>query len=417
MEQFAALIAIDWSDAKHDICLFDTATSKQEDSILKHTPEDLEAWATALRTRFAGQQIAVCLEQSRGPLIYALLKYDFLVLYPINPATLAKYREAFSPSRAKDDPRDADYMLELLLQHRDRLKAWRPENAKTRTLQYLVEHRRRLVNDRTRISNRMTALLKAYFPQVLQWVDDIRTLLVCDLLLCWPTLEAIQKVRPSTLEKFFHAHNSVRKETIANRITAIKAAVPLTTDQAVMHASVLMIKALATQMKTTIEAIHAFDHAIEKLCSTHEDYHLFASLPGAGPVYAARLTAAMGTARDRWTTVEELLCFSGVAPVMERSGKSTWIRWRYFCPKFLRQSFHEYAGESINHSFWAKAYYMSQRARGKSHQAAVRALAFKWIRIIYKCWQTRTPYSEVRYLESLRKKGSPLLPFAANNPS
>jgi transposase len=417
MEQFAALIAIDWSDAKHDICLFDTATSKQEDSILKHTPEDLEAWATALRTRFAGQQIAVCLEQSRGPLIYALLKYDFLVLYPINPATLAKYREAFSPSRAKDDPRDADYMLELLLQHRDRLKAWRPENAKTRTLQYLVEHRRRLVNDRTRISNRMTALLKAYFPQVLQWFDDIRTLLVCDLLLCWPTLEAIQKVRPSTLEKFFHAHNSVRKETIANRITAIKAAVPLTTDQAVMHASVLMIKALATQMKTTIEAIHAFDHAIEKLCSTHEDYHLFASLPGAGPVYAARLTAAMGTARDRWTTVEELLCFSGVAPVMERSGKSTWIRWRYFCPKFLRQSFHEYAGESINHSFWAKAYYMSQRARGKSHQAAVRALAFKWIRIIYKCWQTRTPYSEVRYLESLRKKGSPLLPFAANNPS
>jgi transposase len=417
MEQFAALIAIDWSDAKHDICLFDTATSKQEDSILKHTPEDLEAWATALRTRFAGQQIAVCLEQSRGPLIYALLKYDFLVLYPINPATLAKYREAFSPSRAKDDPRDADYMLELLLQHRDRLKAWRPENAKTRTLQYLVEHRRRLVNDRTRISNRMTALLKAYFPQVLQWFDDIRTLLVCDLLLCWPTLEAIQKVRPSTLEKFFHAHNSVRKETIANRITAIKAAVPLTTDQAVMHASVLMIKALATQMKTTIEAIHAFDHAIEKLCSTHEDYHLFASLPGAGPVYAARLTAAMGTARDRWTTVEELLCFSGVAPVMERSGKSTWIRWRYFCPKFLRQSFHEYAGESINHSFWAKAYYMSQRARGKSHQAAVRALALKWIRIIYKCWQTHTPYSEVRYLESLRKKGSPLLTFAANNPS
>jgi transposase len=305
----------------------------------------------------------------------------------------------------------------LLLQHRDRLKAWRPENAKTRTLQYLVEHRRRLVNDRTRISNRMTALLKAYFPQVLQWFDDIRTLLVCDLLLCWPTLEAIQKVRPSTLEKFFRAHNSVRKEPLANRLTAIKAAVPLTTDQAVMHASVLMIKALATQMKTTIEAIHAFDHAIEKLCSTHEDYHLFASLPGAGPVYAARLTAAMGTARDRWTTVEELLCFSGVAPVMERSGKSTWIRWRYFCPKFLRQSFHEYAGESINHSFWAKAYYMSQRARGKSHQAAVRALAFKWIRIIYKCWQTRTPYSEVRYLESLRKKGSPLLPFAANNPS
>jgi transposase len=243
MEQFAAFVAIDWSDTKHDICLVDVATGKKESLILKHTPEELEAWATALRIRFGGRPIAVCLEQSRGPLIYALLKYDFLVLYPINPTTLAKYREAFSPSRAKDDPRDADYLLELLVQHRDRLKAWRPDNAKTRTLQYLVEYRRRLVNDRTRLSNRMTALLKAYFPQILQWFDDIRTLLVCDLLLRWPTVEALKKVRPATLEKFFHEHHSVRRETISCRIAAIKEAVPLTTDQAVMTSSVLMINA------------------------------------------------------------------------------------------------------------------------------------------------------------------------------
>ena len=345
------------------------------------------------------------------------MKYDFWVLYPINPTTLAKYRAAFAPSRAQDDPRDADYLLERLVQHRDRLKAWRPDNAKTRTLQYLVESRRRLVNDRTRLSNRMTALLKASFPQILQWFDDSRTLLVCDVLPRWPTVEALKKVRPATLETFFHAHHSVRRETISGRMAALKEALPLTTDQAVMTSSVLMINALATQMKTTIEAIRAFDHEIEQRCNTHEEYHLFASLPGAGTVYAARLTAAMGTVRDRGTTVDELLCFSGGAPVMERSGKSTWIRWRYVCPTFLRQSFHEYAGESINHACWARASYMSQRARGKSHQAAVRALAFQWIRSIYKCWQTPTPYSAVRYLESLRKKGSPLLTFAANNPS
>jgi transposase len=106
------------------------------------------------------------------------LKYAFLGLSPINPATLAKYRQAFSPSRAKDEPQDVADLLALLLHHRDRLKAWRPENAKTRTLPYLVEHRRRLVNDRTRISNRMMALLKAYFPQVLPWLAAIRTPLV-----------------------------------------------------------------------------------------------------------------------------------------------------------------------------------------------------------------------------------------------
>ena len=165
-----------------------------------------------MRTRFAGHKIAICLEQSRGPLIYALLKYDFFVLYPINPTTLAKYHEAFSPSRAKDDPRDAEYLVELLIHHRDRLKPWLPDDEKTRTLQFLVEHRRRLVNDRTRISNRMTALLKSYFPQVLQWFDDIRTTLVCDFLLLWPTLESIKKVKPKALEKFMRSHNSVRTE-------------------------------------------------------------------------------------------------------------------------------------------------------------------------------------------------------------
>src|SRR4029434_7257339 len=100
---------------------------------------------------------------SRGPLWFALLQYDFLVLYPLNPTTLAKYREAFTPSRAKDDPSDAEYAAELLMKHSDRLKAWHPDNAETRTLRYLVEHRRRLIGDRTRLTNRMTSLLNAIF--------------------------------------------------------------------------------------------------------------------------------------------------------------------------------------------------------------------------------------------------------------
>ena len=140
-------------------------------------------------------------------------------------------------------------------------------------------------------------------------------------------------------------------------------------------------------------------------------------LPGSGSIYAARLLAALGTQRDRFASADDVACLSGIAPVIERSGQSTWIRWRYFCPKFLRQSFHEYADESIKHSAWAKAYYTAQRAKGKSRQAAVRALAFKWMRIIWKCWQTRTPYNEAAYLENLRKRNSPLLASLALAPA
>lgn len=416
MAEYAAFVGFDWADKKHDCCLVDAATGKKEFSIIKHSPQAIQEWATNLQKRFDGRTVAVALEQSRGPLIFALLKYDFLVLYPINPSTLARFREAFSPSRAKDDPKDAEYAVELLIHHRDRLKAWMPDDDRTRTLQYLVEHRRRVVSDRTRTSNRLTALLKLYFPQVLEWFPDVRTGMVCDFLLKWPSLKEVQKARRLTLEKFFRQHNSARKEVLAARLKVIKESMPLTEDEAVISSSVVMMKTLARQMKLAIRSIKEFDQQIAQLCSSHDDYQLFASLPGSGSVYSARLLAAFGTDRERFESAEEVACLSGIAPVIERSGQSSWIRWRYFCPKFMRQSFHEYAGESVKHSFWARAYYKMQRSKGKSHQAAVRALAFKWIRIIYRCWQTRTPYNEVKYLEKLREKGSPLLSYAANNP-
>lgn len=414
METYAALIAIDWADRQHAVCLYNQSTGQREQFTLKQTPECLQAWVASLRTRFAGQKLAICTEQSRGPLIYALLQYDFLVLYPINPTTLAKYRQAFSPSMGKDDPSDADYLLDLLQHHRERLRPWRPDDEQTRTLQLLVQQRRRLINDRTRISNRLTALLKGYFPQVLEWFPDLCTLLVCDFLTRWPTLAAAQKARPATLLQFFKAHHSVRAATNERRLAELKLAVSLTTDGAVLNSSLLMMKVLVAQLRMVLAAIAEYDRHIEALCQTHAEYELFASLPGAGPVYAARLTAALGTDRSRWRSADELLCFTGIAPAIERSGKQEWLRWRYFCPKFLRQSFHEYAAESVHHSFWARAYYNMQRLKGKGHHAAVRALAFKWIRIIWKCWQTRTTYNEVIYLESLRRTSSPLLKFIAN---
>jgi len=414
MSEYAALVAIDWADQKHAVCLCDQRTGRREHTIVKHTPAALQEWALSLRQRFADQPIAVCLEQSRGPLIYFLLQYDFFVLYPINPATLARYRQAFSTAGGKDDPSDAAYLLDLLEHHRDRLRVWRPDDEKTRTLSLLIEQRRRLVNDRTRFSNRLTALLKGYFPQVLDWFDDIAIILVCDFLERWPELSQLQRAHPATVNKFLRAHHSTSKTTNQRRLAEIKSAFPLTRDPAVITASVLNVKALVAQLRTTIKAIADYDRHLEALCLTHDDYELFAALPGAGLIHAARLTAALGSDRSRWQSVDELLCFSGIAPIIERSGKQFRIRWRYFCPKFFRQTFHEYAAQSIQSSFWARAYYYSQRAKGKDHHAAVRALAFKWIRIIWKCWHTRTPYNEVIYLESLRKKGSPLLNFAAD---
>jgi transposase len=408
-DEFAAFVGIDWADAKHDVCLQAAGSQKREFSVLEHQPDTIDAWVSTLRTRFKGQPIAICLELNKGPIVSALGKYDFLVLFPVNPLTLARYREAFTPSHAKDDPSDAELQLELLRTHRDKLKPLNPQSPAIRALEPLVEHRRRLVDDKVRLTNRLTSALKNYVPHVLQWFDDKDTTIFCDVLTQWPTLKAVQLARRSTLERFFRAHHVRYADVIDQRIQAIKSATPLTTDAGVIAPTALVVQALVSQLRVTLQAIDDFDQAIAQRAQSHPDFPLFNSLPGAGAVLAPRLLAAFGEQRDRYTSADELQQYAGIAPVTERSGNKSWVHWRLQCPTFLRQTFVEWAAESIRHSFWARAYYQQQRNKGSSHQAAVQALAFTWIRILFRCGQNRTPYDESVYLNALQHRGSPLM--------
>ena len=408
-EEFAAFIGLDWADTKHDICLQVAGSDKRELKVLEHRPEVIEAWAMALLQRFEGKPIAIALELNKGPIVEALRKYDGFVLFHINPMMLAKYRQAFTPSRAKDDPTDAELQLELLLRHRDKLTPLLPQSPEMRALAQLVEYRRRLVGDRVRIINRLTSTLKAYFPQVLTWFPNKETRLFCDFLTEWPTLKAARLARRSTLERFLRQHHLRGEQRINERIEAIKSATPLTTDDGVIMPNVLMVQALISQFRITLEAIESFDQAIAERAQRHRDFALFEALPGAGPVLAPRLLVAFGEQRERYGSAAEVQTYSGIAPVLERSGKKSWVHWRCQCPKFMRQTFVEWAAETIQFSFWARAYYQQQRDKGASYQAALRALAFKWIRIVFRCWQTGTPYNESVYLAALQRRGSPLI--------
>jgi transposase len=414
-EDFAAYVGIDWADTKHDICLQASGSDKREYTTVEHMPETLDTWVRTLRQRFKGQPIAICLELNKGPLVSVLRKYDFLVLFPVNPLTLARYRQAFTPSHAKDDSTDAELQLELLLRHRDRLQPLNPQSPQIRALAQLVEHRRRLVGDKVRLTNRLTSALKNYFPHVLQWFHDKDTAIFCDFLTQWPTLKAAQLARHSTLERFFHAHHVRYADVIGQRLDAIKSATPLTTDEGVIASNALLVQALVTQLRVTLQAIDDFDNAIAQRAQSHPDFPLFDALPGAGAVFTPRLLVAFGEQRERYASADELQKYAGIAPVTERSGNTAWVHWRLQCPTFLRQTFVEWAAESIRHSFWARAYYAQQRQKGTSHQAAVRALAFKWIRIVFRCWQRRTPYDESIYLNALKRRGSPLLQNLASS--
>jgi transposase len=408
---FTAFIGIDWADAKHDICIQSADSDEREFDVIPHQVERIDEWAHIMRQRF-GYPIAVAVELSKGPIVYALQKHDSFVIFPVNPSTLAKYREAFQPSRAKDDPTDAELAVDLILRHHERFKPLQPQSVEIRMLASLVEQRRNLVADKIRTTNRLRVALKQYYPQMLEWFDHIDTLLFCDFLTRWPTLLQVKRARKSTLRKFFHAHNMRFEHVVERRLDAIKTATPLTLDAAVVVPHRLQALVYVEQLRVMLNAIKQFDVEIENVAQQHEDYALFTALPGAGPSIAPRLLVAFGEQRERYKSAADLQKYSGVAPVTERSGKKHWVHWRWQCPIFLRQTFVEWAAQTINKSFWTGEYYRQQREKGSTYQAAVRALAFKWIRIIYRCWQTRTPYDEVVYLKALERRGSPLLTAA-----
>jgi transposase len=409
--EFAAFIGIDWADRKHDICLLEAGSTRREATVLPHRPEAITQWAEELYKRFHGRPIAVCLEIAKGPLVYALQRYAFLVLFLVNPTSLAKYRETFCFSGAKDDPSDAQLALEILLNYRYKLQRVCPQSAPMRVLEQLVEQRRVLIDDVRRITNRITSTLKQYYPQALDWFEDKDTLLFCDFISRWPTLRHAQRARKAPLVAFFHEHNVRHPKVIERRIQAIATAQVLTGDESVITPNRLLAESLVQQLRIVLQCVERYDRHISELAPTLNDYPIFKSFPGAGPVFAPRLLAAFGERRERFSAAADVQKYVGIAPVTERSGNKAWVHWRLQCPKFQRQTFVEWAALSIPHCYWAKVYYQQQRKRGASHQAALRALAYKWIRILYRCWRDRTPYDEATYLNALRRRGSTLLAF------
>ncbi len=406
--EIAAFIGLDWADQKHVLTLHEAESDQRQRFTLDQTPEALQSWIQQLGNRFAGRPVAIAVEQKRGALIYALMHVDFLRLYPVNPQTLAQFRKAFYPSGAKDDPIDAELLLEILMTHRQHLRVWVPDDALTRSIQLLTEDRRGLVDERTALTNQLTAALKAYYPQAVEWFGDLHTARACAFLQRWPSLQELKRATPSSIRKFYKAQGYRGEDKLEQLMANIKKAQPLTQDAAVLLAGSMKVHALAIQIPLLTESIQRYDQQIESLFDQHDDSTLFSSFPGAGASLAPRLLAAFGSDRGRFEFAAEMQQLSGIAPVTEKSGTGIWIHWRLACSKFLRQTFHEFAGHSILESDWARACYDQLRKRGKSHHAALRSLAFKWIRIIFRCWKTRTPYDETVYCKTLKLRRSPL---------
>ena len=310
-DQSIVSVGIDWADAKHDFHLITTG-GEIHIGVFKQQPKAIADQIDAWRKLSPGATFAVAIEATKGAIINALLEFDDVQIYPVNPAALANYRKAFAHGGGKNDPVDAQLLAQFLAHYRSHLRPLTPNSELTRKIATIAEDRRRLVDQRADLANELTALLKRYESQ------------------------------------------------------------------------------------------------LKQLLPQHGDFAIVKWLPGAAFNMQARMIAALGDDRSRYPDAASLQAASGIAPVTTQSGRQRFVNARWACTKFMKQTFHEFAGLSINRSRWAKAFYEQQRSKGKSAQMSRRDLAYRWQRIIFRLWQSGEAYDEDRYIARLNATGSPL---------
>ena len=403
-------IGMDWADQKHDVYVIDR-NGKGVHRVLEHSAENIEAWVGDMLKLAGGQPIAIMLEQSRGALIYALMFREDVLLYPVNPKQLARYRESY-PGVGKNDPTDAMYLARMLTERITTLKAWQPDDENTRLIANLSQQRRKIVDGQTKLRQQLTALIKSYFPVVLELFGKQHQLpLLLSVLKRWPDPRKLRRADRQLIRKILTEH-SIRNEEQQNEIIdRIRAAQLLTRDAAIITPSAMAAKLLANQIQQALKTIDEFDAAIAEAMKQHPDAHLFTSLRGAGSALAPRLLCAFGSQRDRWEDADCLASFSGIAPVTFQSGKSRGVHRRHACSKYLRQTFHEFAECARRYCPWSKARYRILRDRGMKHHAAIRKIARSWIRILFRVWKTRIPFDCDRYIANLQRRCPEIIPY------
>jgi transposase len=409
--ELGLLIGIDWADAEHTVHVLDRQGRGHSEQ-LEQTPEAIEAWITQKIEQADGKDVAIILEQSRGALVHALMFRERVVLYPVNPKQLARYRESYSNAGCKADVSDAFLLVRLLRERRGELRAWQPDDERTRLLARLCLIRRQLVDEHTRLTQQLINLLKSYYPLAFA-VENTKSItpLLLELLHRWADPRELQRADRRLLHLVFKANGYRSESQRAEMIERIRSATLLSRDRALLEPSAIMARNLASQIRILRENVKKLDQQIDQEFGKHPDAELFRSLPGAGKALAPRLLTAFGSQRDRYASANDLATFSGIAPVTRQSGKSRFVHRRYACPRFLRQTFHEFADHARKWCPWSRAYYTWQRSRGMKHHAVLRKLALRWIRILFRVWQSRTPYDPARYLQAIQRKNPAIVPF------
>jgi transposase len=387
-----ATAGVDWASDNHAVCVVDADGEPLERVTINHTKTGLRQLIAVLgRYQISG----VGIERPDGPVVDALLEAGFTV-YVIPPSQIKQLRRRYGSAGNKDDRFDAYMLADTVRTDRRRLTPLCRDSEPTVALRQLCRARKDLVSHRVAVANQLRAHLSIALPAVLGLFTSIEAPVSRRFVTQFPTQDAVDQLTAEALVAWLKTaryRGRTDPATLHQRI--LDAPRGATGDYgqalaAITRGYLATLAALADQIQLLVEQITAMFNA-------HPDRHIFASLPKAGTVRAARLLAEIGDARGRFPTATALACLAGVAPSTRRSGTMEEVSFRWAVDKQLRDAVCDFAGDSHNANPWAANLYAKARARGHDHPHAVRILGRSWIDIIWKCWTTDTAYDPARH--------------------
>ena len=405
------VVGIDWAEAQHAACLLTPAGALLHRLAVPHTP----AGVRQLREVIAAHEsepaaVCVAIERPDGLLVEALLDGGYTV-FALNPKAVERYRDRTRTTGAKSDPADAELLARILLTDRDRHRPLRPSSPQAEELRALARQDERASRDARRFLNRLRADLLAVYPQALAAFPDLDTVSACAFLERWPTAAQAGRLRRADIEAFLRTQRNSYPRAAAERIHAALQAESLAAPPHLARAKAGAIQLAAQQLRLLQRQRAAWEKRLRELLvgeHGHPDGEVLLSLPGLDARLAARVLGEIGDRREQFPTPSSLQCYAGTAPVTKASGKARRVTARWACNRFLRQALLRWAFCSLSRSAWARSYYDGQRAAGKAHFRALRALATRWVEILHHLLLTGQHYDERLDQRNLTKPPLPL---------
>lgn len=398
---------LDWAKDHHDVVIVDRNGTVIEDFRFDHTAPGWQQWRERIQSYRA---LGVAIETSCGPAVEQLLESG-LTVFPMHPLSAQRYRDRKAPSGTKTDRLDAWSFADALRTDGHGWRSLQPLDPLIQELRLLCRDEVELIGQRTALINQLQAALQEYYPAALKAFDDWTAAHAWAFVEAFPTPQALVQAGQRKWEKFLHGHRLYRPQTVEARLAVFAKATELGANAAITRAKSRLALSLVKTLQVLEKQLLEYRQAIARLFTEHPDHDLFGSLPGAGEKLAPRLLSEVGDNRQEYHSAQSLQCVAGTAPISFESGQVSRVKIRWHCNKHLRAAVHLWADLSRRSCTWAQTYYQAHRQKGQSHACALRCLGNRWLKILWKMWQTRALYAPDLHAKNQQKHGSWLLKF------